>query len=132
MKSNFFETLFDSWALPEEKRLSSAGHNPVWYPAWYTDEKENHYLVSVELPGVGKDDVKIEVKDNVLTIAGERKEEGSETRFYRSFTLPRRIDLDKVEADCQNGILKISLPKTEAVKPRQIKIGHSKSKDIAA
>jgi HSP20 family protein len=85
------------------------------------DETNTHYLMSFDLPGVKKEDVKIDLQENQLIVSGERKEEtqgqgGSRERFYgafsRSFTLPQNVDASKVEANYENGVLQIALPKT--------------------
>jgi HSP20 family protein len=96
-------------------------------------DKENVYA-KLELPGVKKEDVSISLHEGVLTISGERKEEveatKSETyrneryfgRFHRSVTLPMTVDASKVKAAYTDGILTVTLPKTEEAKPRQIPV----------
>jgi HSP20 family protein len=86
------------------------------------------------MPGVKKDDLKMEVLDNQLVISGERRhestrKEGGQTyserrfgKFQRAFTLPSGVDSSQVEASLQDGILQIMIPKAESSKPRQIKI----------
>ena len=90
--------------------------------------------VSVELPGVAKEDVKVNVNDGVLTISAERKQselkeneqwirnEISYGTFERSINLPYSVDVEKVSASQENGILRIVLPKHENAKPKQISI----------
>jgi len=85
-------------------------------------------LVQAELPGIDKKDVKLEVKDGVLTISGERnnekdvKEENAHRiersygRFVRSFSLPTNVDADKVDASMNHGVLEVRLPKKESAK----------------
>jgi HSP20 family protein len=102
------------------------------------DETESHYLMSFDLPGVSKDDVKIEVVDNQLVVSGERKSEMNDDKnnrhvteryygsFRRSFSLPSKIDADRIEADFKDGVLHIAVPKSEALKPKQIKITEGK------
>lgn len=120
------DRLFDDfWSTPQNE----------WQPACDVEESPDHYLLSIEMPGVSKDQIKLEVVDNQLTISGERfhdnkKKDGSvwysERRFgkfHRSFTLPAALNSEKVEASYQDGILKIYLPKAESAKPRQIQIG---------
>lgn len=103
-------------------------------PSCDIEETDNHYLLSLDLPGVSKNDVNIELRDNQLIVSGERKQQHkketkarfSEERVYgkfmRSFTLPSEVNADKVEANFADGVLHIALPKAESVKPRQIKI----------
>ena len=81
-----------------------------------------------------KDNFKINVKDNVLTVSGERKDESEEKAdnyirseirsgsFSRSFTLPKTVDVDKINADYKNGILELTLGKREEAKPREIDV----------
>ena len=110
------------------------GFSSVLMPAVDIAERENEYTVNVELPGVSKDDVKITMQDNILTIRGEKKEEkeskGSSFHrversygsFQRSFTLPTRVQSDKIEATYKDGILSVTLPKAEEAKPKQIEV----------
>ena len=100
-------------------------------PALDIEEKEEAYFVTVDLPGLKKEDIKIDLQDSVLTISGERtrevKGEGRYTerahgRFQRSFTLPHLVASEKIEAKCEDGVLHVTLPKTDAAKARSIKI----------
>jgi len=105
-----------------------------WAPAVDIRETDDALLVQAELPGIDKKDVKLEVKDSVLTISGERsyakdvKEENvhrierSYGRFVRSFSLPSNVDTDRVDASMKNGILEIRLPKKESAKPKAITV----------
>jgi HSP20 family protein len=102
-----------------------------WQPACDVTEGEDHYLLTLEVPGVPKDQIKIEVVDRQINVSGERKLEPqsgawySERRFggfFRSFTLPSGVDGSKIEAHHQDGILRILVPKAESARPRQIKI----------
>lgn len=105
-----------------------------WLPPVDIVEKENEFLVHVELPGVDKNDVKINIADSVLTIKGEKKSvtESKEKNycrserhygsFQRSFSLPTSVKADKIEASYNNGILEISLPKVEEAKPKEIEV----------
>lgn len=91
-------------------------------------ENEHGYLVSADMPGVKQDDIKIELKENTLTVSGERKfEAGLKTKSYhRTFTLPKNVEGDKIEAVYENGVLEVFIPKMEAAKPRTISIQSSK------
>jgi len=98
------------------------------------EEKDTEYVVTVELPGVKKDDVKISLKDNVLTISGEKKrvKKINKKNFYqcervfcsfeRSFRLPELVDHEKIEAEFKDGILTIVVPKSPESKPKSIEI----------
>jgi HSP20 family protein len=106
----------------------------AWTPAVDISEHDDEYLVKVELPGVNKEDVKITLESNILTIRGEKKQE-KETKnenyhrvernygsFQRSFTLPTVVKSDKIDAVYKDGVLSISLPKAEEAKPKQIEV----------
>lgn len=108
-------------------------------PATDVTETENHYLMSLDVPGMKREDLKIEVVDNVLTVSGERKRETASDKkervqrfeksygfFKRSFSLPSTIDAEKVEARYDNGVLELYLPKVAQVKPRQIEVQSGK------
>jgi HSP20 family protein len=110
------------------------GDNASWLPAVDIVENDGAYVVRAELPGVNKDDVKITVLNDVLTIKGEKKNEKESkenqfTRiersygsFQRSFTLPSSVESGKIEASFENGILTVTVPKAEEVKPKQIEV----------
>jgi HSP20 family protein len=105
-----------------------------WLPSVDIAEDKDKYVLTAELPGVKKEDVKINIHNNVLTIEGEKKswQEKKDDNYYRgeryfgkfsrSFTLNSEIDADKIKAEYNDGILTVNLPKTEKVKPRQITI----------
>jgi HSP20 family protein len=88
-----------------------------------TRETDESYHIEVELPGVKKEDVDIKVDGNVLTISGERnvREEVKDEDYHRvesryglfsrSFTLPEKVDIAKIQAEFENGILEVSIPK---------------------
>ncbi|WP_028583805.1 Hsp20/alpha crystallin family protein [Desulfogranum mediterraneum] len=93
----------------------------------------NNLELSVELPGIAKEELKIKVQGNYLEISGQpqtkplegyrvHRSERDMAAFSRSFTLPYDVEADKVEANLKNGILKMVLPKAEAAKPREIAI----------
>ncbi|MGZ3774069.1 MAG: Hsp20/alpha crystallin family protein [Pseudobdellovibrionaceae bacterium] len=108
-------------------------------PACEISELDGHYLMSVDLPGMRKENIKIEMSDNILTISGERKRESTEKNekvqryeksygfFKRSFTLPNSIEPENVEARYEDGVLELYLPKTQAAKPRYIEVQSGKS-----
>ncbi len=127
--NRMFDSFFRGGTLDDGSLGTSA-----WTPAVDVEERDDEYQVKVELPGVSKDDVKITVQDNILTIHGEKKRE-KETKgsnyhrversygsFQRSFTLPTSVRHDKVEASYKEGILTIALPKAEEAKPKQIEV----------
>lgn len=115
--SHFVDTEEAEWSVPVE-----------------VSESENAYFVSFDVPGVNKDDIKIEVHGRTLTVSGERKRETTEEgrtsvirsrsygQFSRSFTLPDTTDNPKIEAKYAEGVLEVVIPKAEASKPRQIEV----------
>ncbi len=96
---------------------------------WEVEETEGHYLMRFDLPGVKKNDLKIEVKNDVLTVSGERKDirkkenYGAYGSFEQAFTLPEGVDTDKIEANLEDGVLQLAVPKLAEKQPKQIKIG---------
>jgi len=107
---------------------------PEWAPLVDIAEDEKEYVIKAELPEVKKEDVKLTVQDNVLSISGERKSEKEEKgkkfhrvertygSFMRSFTLPEDADGSKVAAEYKDGVLKVRLPKSEKPKPKSIDV----------
>jgi len=105
-----------------------------WSPLVDVKEEENAFKVSIDLPGMNKDDINIEVDSNRLAISGERKFEQEEKKedyhfversygkFYRSFTLPSTVKADEIDAAYKDGVLEITLPKKEEVKPKKVSI----------
>ena len=105
-----------------------------WTPRVDINETEKSVIIEAELPGIEKKDVKVEVKNDVLTISGERtrekKTENAENycverhhgKFERSFTLGDTVNADKVAAAYKNGVLTLTLPKKEAALPKEISI----------
>lgn len=135
------DRLFDDMLTPFSS--SNREMDAAWKfsPACDVEETESHYMVSFDLPGIAKDDVKIEVTDNQLVVSGERKSETKEKgsrhiverfhgAFQRVFTLPASVDAERVEANYQDGVLRIAIPKVEAAKPRRIKITEGKGSFI--
>lgn len=106
-----------------------------WSPAIDVSQDKDKVFVSVELPGMKKEEIEVSLHEGVLTIAGEIKKEKTEKgkgesfreeryygRFHRSVTLPTEVDGSKVAATYHDGILEIELPKAEAAKPKQIEV----------
>ena len=121
----------------EDKDLISSS----WVPAVDIYEDENQLVLSAEVPGIDEKDVEIKIEDSTLIIQGERKME-KETKeenyhriersygsFYRSFSLPNYIDQDKIHAEHENGVLKITMPKKPELKPRKVKILKASSEE---
>ncbi len=126
--NRMFEDVFSG---RNEDRELQAG---TWAPSVDIFETENELVLTAEIPGIDEKDVEIKVEDNTLSIKGERKFE-KETKeenfhriersygsFYRAFTLPSSVDPERIQAEQENGVLKISMPKKQELKPRTVKI----------
>jgi HSP20 family protein len=114
------------------------GHEPLtqaeWMPLVDIIEDTKEYVISAELPGVSKDDVKVTMENGMLTLRGERKFERDNEeqrrhrieRFYgvfaRSFAMPEDADSSSVRADMKDGVLRIRMGKAESARPRQIEV----------
>jgi HSP20 family protein len=105
----------------------------AWSPALDLYQNTDNIVAVVELPGMRKGDIEISLHDGTLTISGERKREGTSGdkaerteryigTFRRSIALPTRVDANKVSATYRDGILTVTLPKAEEVKPKQIQV----------
>jgi HSP20 family protein len=98
-------------------------------------EDEHNITVQAELPGINEKDVDVRLENNVLTLSGERRMENEQKqenfhrversygRFTRSFVLPSSADPERIHAQFENGVLKVTIAKREEAKPKQIKIG---------
>jgi HSP20 family protein len=126
----FFGEGYEPFKTPTEENWSLA----TWAPTCDIFETDNEIVVKAELPEVKNEDVRVTIDNNMLTIRGERKfseetkkdsyhrMERSYGEFFRSFTLPQFIDATKVGAEFKNGILRITLPKREEAKPKQLEV----------
>ena len=105
-----------------------------WSPSANIVEQDDKLTLTAELPGIEKKDVKINLQNNILTIEGEKKQQSEvkdddyfkTERFYgkfcRNFTMPSDIDSENISANYSNGVLSVSLPRSEKAKPQQIEI----------
>ncbi|HMI54040.1 MAG TPA: Hsp20/alpha crystallin family protein [Candidatus Saccharimonadales bacterium] len=115
-----------------------------WAPAVDILETEHALVVEADLPDVNPEELDIRVENNILTIRGERKfektvkesnylrVERSYGTFARSFSLPNTVKSEAIKADYQNGVLKLSIPKREEAKPKQIKVQVGAGRETAA
>ncbi len=125
--------LFSDWRIRPSWESEEIAQGS-WIPPVDIYETADAVVLKAELPGISKDDINVEVKDNTLTLRGEKKfeKEVKEENYYRversygtfqrSFSLPSTVQQDKVKAKFKDGILEISLPKAEEAKPKQIKV----------
>lgn len=134
------DRMFDEFFYEPLPGLSRSGREfPLleeaeFAPACDVEETDNHFILTVDLPGIKKDDVKIDLRDHHLIVSGERKEEAkgrlSRERFYgafsRTFTLPQNVKLDKIEANYENGVLQIAVPKAQVSEGKHIPIKEGK------
>lgn len=126
---NRFFGKFDS-----DKNMDEYLTSASWSPLSDIVETKDSYLVNLDIPGVDKKDIKISYENGRLTVCGERKEEKEKKetnyysvernygKYYRSFNLPKQIKHDLIDAELKNGSLKITVPKSEEVKEKQIEI----------
>ncbi len=119
--------------LPESERSPEA---EGWTQMPYVDviDRGNDIVVTADMPGVDKDDIKISVKDNVLEISARRKTEQEQkekgyvrherrySNYYRSIRLPAAVDKTKAKASFSNGVLEVTLPRTEQARESEIPI----------
>lgn len=116
---------------------SGGSRSARWIPAMDLIERDDALVLTADLPGLDRDDVSIEVKDRVLTIAGKREAAQAEKAegyhrverafgaFSRSLSLPDGVDAEQISADFDKGVLEISIPKPAERKPHRIEIGAS-------
>jgi len=133
-KSESLPTIFNDFFRPWESLFDLNGgsllntFNPVSMPSVNIVENKDNYEVSLAAPGMKKDDFKIDIDANTLTISAEKEEKKVEneerytrkefnyTSFSRSFSLPDWVNKDRIDASYENGLLKLTLPKTEEAK----------------
>ncbi|MBN2029721.1 Hsp20/alpha crystallin family protein [bacterium] len=122
------DRFFSNWGFDQ------GNSDSVWSPSVDVVESEKNYEVVAEVPGLKKDDIRISIEDGYLTLSGERKKEEeskdknyhrierSYGKFERSFRLPKEVDTESIKAQYKNGVLKVEIPKTEKVLPKEITI----------
>ncbi len=126
-----FDRLFDGFLTTRNEE----GVTTMWTPRVDLSETADAYVVELDVPGVSREDININFHDNTLSISGERKSEKKEEgkgeyvrverqygSFYRSFTLPKTVDTEKIDARYEDGVLVITVPKAEESKPRKIDV----------
>lgn len=124
------DRLFEDFFMPAEE----GGGNVVWSPRTDLAETDDEYLLTMDLPGLKKDDVKVDFQEGQLAISGERRQEKKEQEknyhrrersygsFYRSMTLPQNVNAEDIQASFEDGVLKVHIPKAEESKPKRIEI----------
>lgn len=142
--NRIFDASFDRFFsdfLPSVATNGEGSHGVISPRVDISDGEEAIYL-SVEVPGIDKDQLKIEVNKRVLTLSGEKQAEKEDKdagiyrservygAFKRSFTLPDEVDAENIVARTENGVLRITLPKKPEAKPKLISIGNGGSEKI--
>jgi HSP20 family protein len=125
--NRLFDSFFGDHAYNDDEQCE-------WAPAVDVAENKDQITIKADIPGMDKKDIKVVVHENTLTLKGERKSEKTEEgtnyyrvertngSFYRSFSLPSKVDAGKIKANYQNGVLEIVLPKVEEAKPKEIDV----------
>jgi HSP20 family molecular chaperone IbpA len=132
---SLFNTLIPSFAHPAARRGNGAAPNqgPTAKPHYEIQEKPETYGLTVHLPGVDKDGLELTADTNTLTIAGRRawkqpegwtalSRESADVPFELVLEHDNALDADKIQAELKDGVLRASLPKAEAIKPRKIAV----------
>ena len=130
--NRILDEAFGGFPLQNEGTITS-----TWFAPTDVSEDENNLQISMELPGVDPDDVRLSLENNILTIRGEKRHRSDENNerihrfertfgvFERTFALPNTVDPDKIEARYENGVLLVRLPKAERARPREIRVNSS-------
>lgn len=112
----------------------TVGMSQMWAPPLEIYDEDQNLVIRTELPGIDPDEIEISVADNVLTIAGEKREENKENRdgvyrsevrygrFLRALELPRDVDTNKIETEYDNGVLTLRIPRTEQRQAKRIPV----------
>jgi HSP20 family protein len=114
------------------QQMTSGGDGAPWMPLMDIEETEDAWIVEAEVPGASRDDIDVEVGDSELVVTGEIKERERKGilrrktrrvgRFEFRVTLPGQADPGRVQADLDDGVLTIRIPKPEAARPRRIEV----------
>lgn len=125
-----FDTMFGDM----QSNGNGNGHSRAWTPVVDVAETPDTFMIKAELPGVTTEDIQLNMQNNVLNLYGEKRHESNKEdhnfyrversygAFQRSFNFPATVDADKIQAEFQDGVLTITLPKVEEAKPREIAI----------
>ena len=126
---NRFDRWFDDFDMP-----TLFGEERTWAPSIDVSETEDSLVVKAEMPGMNKEDIDITLSNGILTLSGEKKEEREDKQenyhvkesrhgsFRRSFRVPADVEADKIEATYTDGVLRLTVPKSEGAKAKKIAI----------
>ena len=132
------DRIFDDFISPFSDLWAGVEESTGFFPPLDVEDTDTHYLVSLDLPGVNKEDVRLQFRNHQLIISGERRQEtrredgrrlGAERvigAFQRMVTLPGEVEAEKAEANFENGVLQIAIPKAAEARARTIQISESK------
>jgi HSP20 family protein len=135
----------DTWANPGSASLRGSEESltsGAFIPPVDVYEDDHAIVLKMEVPGIDQKDIDIRLENSVLSVHGERKFEKEEKEenfqrierrygsFTRSFTLPNTVDMENVQADYENGVLKVKLTKRAEAKPKQIKVNIGSQKQV--
>jgi HSP20 family protein len=128
--NRFLDEAFARMPTPEDGSVITSS----WFAPTDVTEDTDGIQISMELPGVDPEHVRLSLENNILTVRGEKKqqiEEGKERvhrfertygRFERAFVLPNTVDPEQVDARYEHGVLLVTVPKAERAKPREIRV----------
>ena len=126
---NIFDHFFEDWDMP-----SVFSEKKNWVPAFDITENEKEYIITAELPGIDAKALDVTFTEGILSVKGEKKKETEDKSkdyhriercygsFYRSFRIPGKILVDKVDSSFKDGVLKLTLPKSEESESKKIKV----------
>lgn len=132
--NRMFNSLSNHFGFGNGDDIDGEYENAVWSPLSDIYEDKDSYVLTMDLPGIRKEDVKISYVDGQLNVSGERKQERESKngtyhrvernygKYFRTFTLPKKIKEDKIDAEFKDGQLTITIPKADEAKPKEIDI----------
>ena len=133
--NRILDEAFSGLQFPEQGNVITS----TWFAPTDVSEDENSLRITMELPGVDPNDVRLSLENNILTIRGEKKQQIDDNSerihrfertygmFERTFVLPNTVDTEQIDARYDNGVLHVSIPKAERAKPREIRVNASNS-----
>lgn len=126
--------LFSSFLEPVRGGSNGSGKRPRWIPSLDLMEADGQFVLKADLPGMKEDQIKVELEHNQLTISGERRDSHEERKdgyyrverasgyFSRSLTLPEGIEPEAIQAEFEDGVLTVRVPKPAQTQPRRVRI----------
>ncbi len=134
------DRLFEEFWSPGVGMRRDWRDESLFSPVCELEESEDRLLITLEMPGVAKEDIRIEVMDRIVRVSAEHRQEERRRergrwyserrigRYRREFALPMGVDPEHIETDYRDGVLRIAVPKIETVQPRQIRVGEGPSR----